>query len=170
MYGGSNAMYPFSRLFYWSYRTNGFDIVSKGDNDEMSSERIKQCIELCSTRGRVFKIMFIVAAIVATAMDTLCIILDDKNDRIITASIGISFIFISNFLSWPQYSEKLQCISDFLEDMKDTVEAGEELTSREKIRLRRIMLMITSPLLFSDKKQYKKEKSKISLLPLSITV
>jgi hypothetical protein len=144
----------FDRVSYYFSKEKP-DPVTKGDNEEdISKPMLEEHINLARKRAKIFRISFLLFIVLLAASILICIFLDDKVDRIITASINILVLFVANFLSWSEYAEKLYGIADYLEDMTDKLEFDGHLSNHDKVRIKRVISVIKCPLLFSDH-QYK---------------
>ena len=149
-----SKLFLFHRISYYKNLFAKKDkSVTKGDEEEklLTSEAITQIINICDRRARCYRIIFIIVVFLAALTDPITTILEEYYSRLIICSLSSIIILVANLLAWPQYAEKLNSIVDTLEDIKDGIDSGEELSTREKQRLKRIIEMAHLPHIFSDK-------------------
>lgn len=142
--------------------------VSKGDEEDQiaTPERIDALIKKCNYRAAKFRLVYQLVLFLEASMAIACAVIDNIQYRFIAAGVSLGLILISNLLSWPEYAEKLYVLADRIQDIKDSVDADETLTGRDRVRLKRLSEMAGSPLLYSDKKfQIDRAKSSI-MFPL----
>ena len=143
--------------------------VSKGDEEDhvATPEKIEALIKKCQYRATKFKFINILFLFLQASMAIVCAIINDLQYRFITSGIAIGLIFISNFLAWPEYAEKMHTLVDRLQDIKDIIDAKESLSGHDQIRLKRLTAMAGSPLLYSDK-QFQIERVKCGCTSVTV--
>lgn len=139
--------------------------VSKGDEEDrtVTPERLEELIKECGSRANKYRFAYLTVMCFAAAMNPASNVIVELENRFIASGIGIFLILASNLLSWPEYAEKMHTLADRLQDIKDCLDADEILSLQDQIRLRRLLAMLGSPLLYSDKK-HKLVRAKTGLL------